>query len=31
VEINADMIEELADRVRARLSADQIRSLPEAR
>jgi sporulation protein YlmC with PRC-barrel domain len=31
VEINADMIEEVADRVRARISDDQIRSLPAAR
>jgi hypothetical protein len=31
VEINADMIEEAADRVRARISGDQIRSLPDVR
>jgi sporulation protein YlmC with PRC-barrel domain len=31
VTINADAIEQLADRVRLRMAGDQIRSLPEAR
>jgi hypothetical protein len=31
VAINADALEQLADRVRLRMAGDQIRSLPEAK